>query len=136
MTSRRILVAEDDAAIRQLVAALLRRSSHNVTTVRDGREALDALAADPFDVVVLDLMMPTLDGFDVLELIKANHPDTCVIVLTAAGPMLIGGRDLTRANFVVSKPFDLDELVHLAATCSNSQMPPQPVGPSSEETAA
>jgi CheY-like chemotaxis protein len=133
MEPRRILVAEDDAGIRQLVATLLRRSDHTVVLAADGTEAVEALSREPFDVVVLDLMMPSSDGFDVLEVIKTHHPSTCVIVLTAAGPMLIGGRDLSRANFVIPKPFDLEELVQLAATCQNPV--PKPVGPP-EETAA
>lgn len=125
METRRILVAEDDASIRQLVATLLRRSGHIVETAATGSDALAALAQQTFDVVVLDLMMPVSDGFGVLEEIRRAHGDTCVIVLTAAGPMLIGDRDLSRANFVVEKPFDLDELVHLAATCSNAAPEPQ-----------
>jgi CheY-like chemotaxis protein len=133
MDPKRILVAEDDASIRQLVATLLRRSGNEVTMAANGEEALEALANQTFDVVVLDLMMPSTDGFDVLRVIETNHTSTCVIVLTAAGPLLIGGRDLSRANFVLSKPFDLDQLVHLAATCTNPQ--PQPEKPS-EETAA
>lgn len=126
MVPRRILVAEDDLAIRQLVSTLLRRSGHEVTMVENGDAATAALDAATFDVVILDLMMPQSDGFGVLETIEQKHANTCVIVLTAAGPLLIGGRDLSRANFVVSKPFDLDQLVQLAATCSAESREPVP----------
>lgn len=132
MEHRRILIAEDDESIRKLVATLLTRSGHFVATASTGEHAVRLLREENFDVAILDLFMPVTDGFDVLEQIKRSHSRVCVIVLTAAGPVLIGDRDVSRANHVIPKPFDLDELVQLAATCRHEASGPTPP----QETAA
>jgi DNA-binding response OmpR family regulator len=84
----RILFADDDPDNRDLVARLLRgRGGHDVTTVSDGESALAALARDPFDLVLLDVRMPGLSGFDVLNRIR-KHPDwraIPVVMISALG---------------------------------------------------
>lgn len=80
-----ILVADDDADIRDLVAYRLERDGHNVTTVADGLAALDHLASAAVDLVVLDVMMPGMSGIDVTRAIRADArlAEMPIILLTA-----------------------------------------------------
>ena len=68
-----ILVVDDDASVRRLLADDLRQHGYIVETAEDGRQALALLSSHPFDVVLLDLLMPGVDGFQVLERMKAEQ---------------------------------------------------------------
>lgn len=82
------LVVDDEPGIRFFVEETLHRSGHDVTTVKSGEEALDALRDTPFDLVVLDLKLGgKVDGIKVLEAIRWRWPDTSVIILTAHGSL-------------------------------------------------
>src|SRR5687767_5007647 len=80
-----VLVIDDDAAIRRLLSTLLKRANADVETVPDGRDALARLGSRPYSVVILDLMMPTIDGFSVLQRVSETMPELLkrIIVLTA-----------------------------------------------------
>jgi two-component system, OmpR family, response regulator MtrA len=80
-----ILVSDDDADIRDLVAYRLERDGHTVTTVSDGMAALDHLASAAVDVVILDVMTPGMSGIDAARAIRADrrHAKTPIILLTA-----------------------------------------------------
>lgn len=80
-----ILVVDDDPDIRELIQAILEGDGHNVTLAADGQEALNKLKRRPYDLVVLDIMMPTMSGYEVLEQILAmpSRASTPVIVVTA-----------------------------------------------------
>jgi CheY-like chemotaxis protein len=80
-----ILTVDDDASIRELIEATLSMVGHEVTMAADGTEALAKLKKRRFDLVILDIMMPELDGYQVLERIREmpSRADTPVIVLTA-----------------------------------------------------
>jgi sigma-B regulation protein RsbU (phosphoserine phosphatase) len=84
-----ILVVDDDVLNRTLLSASLQEQGHTVEVVENGRQALDSLAARPFDVVLLDLLMPEMDGFQVLEHMKANDwlQHIPVIVISAVDEM-------------------------------------------------
>ena len=112
-----ILVVDDDASVRSLLRTLLARAGHVVVEAEDGKAAIDQLA-QPFDVILTDLVMPRADGFEVLRRARERQPRTPVVVLTAEGSI----RDCVEAmragafNFV-TKPFharDLQELVERA----------------------
>ena len=83
----RVLVAEDNPVNQKLAAHLLRRRGHDPVLVGNGREAVDALAADPFDLVLMDLQMPEMDGFEATAAIRARDVDrrtrTPIIAVTA-----------------------------------------------------
>ena len=109
-----ILVVDDDADIRLLTRLILERDGHTVALAADGDEALAAVADSPPDVVVLDVMMPDLDGYAVLKRLKesgSNIADIPVILLTAlGGPMDRAKGAIEGAVHHITKPIDLDEL--------------------------
>jgi DNA-binding response OmpR family regulator len=110
--ARRILVIEDDEGIRGAVADALRSEGYEVLTAADGTRGLAlGLAEDP-DLVLLDLMLPGLDGFEVLRRLRADHVQTPVLVVTARGleEDRVRGLDLGADDYLV-KPFALGELL-------------------------
>ena len=111
MKSARVLVVDDEADIRKLVAHLLRRSGHEVAEADNGRAALRALHTSPPDLVVLDVSMPELDGWQTLERIR-DLSDVPVLMLTARGDELERVRGLKAgADDYVVKPFGRQELL-------------------------
>jgi DNA-binding response OmpR family regulator len=111
MTSARVLVIDDDADIRRLVAELLRRAGLLVDQAEDGRAGLRALHNTPPDLVVLDVSMPDLDGWETLERIR-DLSEVPVLMLTARGAELERVRGLKAgADDYVVKPFGRQELV-------------------------
>jgi two-component system OmpR family response regulator len=107
----RILVVDDDPNMRELVAACLGPLGFEMAEARDGREALACLASSKVDLVVLDLMMPGLDGWATCREIK-RRGEVPVIMLTAMGesPQKLRGFELGADDYVV-KPFDPPELL-------------------------
>ena len=111
---KRILVADDDEDVRVIVAKILRGTGFEVETAQDGREALEKLAAQRADLLILDLMMPEMDGWEVLEEIRDREPPP-VIVLTARDDYESFARAVRAgAAAHLVKPFRFQELV---ATC-------------------
>jgi len=104
-----ILVVDDDAVTRSMLTRSLEHDGHVVTTARGGREALDLLRAEPFDVVLLDVLMPDLDGYEVLQEIKADQKlrRLPVIMITALDDMASTVRCIEMgAEDYLPKPFD------------------------------
>jgi two-component system alkaline phosphatase synthesis response regulator PhoP len=112
--SARILIVDDDPAIRRLLSHSLELEGYLVATASDGEEALDQLpVADP-DVVVLDIMMPRMNGLDVLERIRRdpNTADLPVILLTAKAAKEDVWEGWQRGvDYYMTKPFDVEELL-------------------------
>ena len=106
----RILVVEDDATVAEVVGRYLEREGYEVEIVGDGRVALDRATARPPDLMVLDLMLPGLDGFEVFRGLRAMAP-VPVIMLTARGDEdeRVAGLELGADDYV-SKPFSPREL--------------------------
>jgi len=80
-----ILVAEDDDDLRGVLTASLIRNGHRVIPVRDGAEALAAIEREPVDVIVLDLVMPNIDGFEVLARLKEVSKDATIPIVVLSG---------------------------------------------------
>lgn len=110
----RILIVDDEADIRQLVTYALAEDGHEVATAKDGSDAIDQLTEAPPDVVILDLMMPELDGFGLLADLQERglKGETKVLILTARGSERDWkqGYDLG-ADRYMTKPFDPDDLI-------------------------
>lgn len=114
-----VLVAEDDPAIRRLLAATLRRRRLDVEVAADGAEALQALQRARWDVFVTDLMMPNVNGWDLVRWLR-EHPDCrpgSVIVVSAAEREALHGLDPSVVNAIFFKPFDV---LHLGAYVKNA----------------
>jgi DNA-binding response OmpR family regulator len=120
-----VLVVEDDPAIRRLVMMVLQRQGYRTETAADGLEAVVKLDNSAYDVIVLDLMMPNLDGFSFLNRLAESQPDrlSSVIVTSAASPNLIRERMNGKTFQVLPKPFDIHELVGAVRLCIASQNP-------------
>lgn len=120
MTRCPVLVAEDDSSIRKLIASALRRRRLELATAANGAEALEHLQSREWLVLVLDLMMPTVTGWDVIKWLAANphrKPKT-VIVVSATNRELLRDLDPTVVNAVIFKPFDVQQLgAYVKASC-------------------
>lgn len=108
----RVLVVDDDASIRALVARVFLRHGFEVETASDGVEAIDALDASHYDLLLLDLMMPRIDGIGVIEHLSKRPGDRPrVVVMTAAVPDILRRMDRTQISSVITKPFELSDLL-------------------------
>jgi DNA-binding response OmpR family regulator len=107
-----ILVAEDQADIRDLIALNLRHAGYDVTPVADGRAALDSQAERAADLLILDLMMPGLDGLEVCKALRATGRATPILMLTAKSTELdrVLGLELGADDYL-TKPFSMAELL-------------------------
>ncbi|HEX8619600.1 MAG TPA: response regulator [Thermoanaerobaculia bacterium] len=121
-----ILVVEDDPAIRRLVSMVLLRAGYRVDVASDGLEAVLKLGVSEYDVIVLDLMMPNLDGFTFLNTFAREEPERLrkVIVTSAASPAVIKERMLGAPYRLLPKPFDIGELVTHVRSCIDDQGQP------------
>src|SRR5436190_24398839 len=106
-----ILVVDDEPAVRDSLERALRLEGYKVDLAADGGEALESLAGDSPDAVVLDLMMPRMDGFEVCRRMRSSGNRTPVLVLTARDAVTdrVKGLDAGADDYLV-KPFALDEL--------------------------
>jgi two-component system response regulator TctD len=107
----KLLLVEDDPSMQVTLQRALQRRGMEVTGVTDGREALQKWRTGPFDLVVLDLTLPGMDGLEVLAQARRDGLATPVLILTARGT--VGDRVMglnTGADDYLAKPFDLDEL--------------------------
>lgn len=118
----RILVADDDLTIRQLVCTLVRRDGYIVDCVVDGQEAIAKLQEHDYAVILLDLMMPRVDGFGVLDYLKANPParKPLVLVITAYADQRFKEVDPTIVSGILRKPFEIAELGSILSLCVES----------------
>jgi DNA-binding response OmpR family regulator len=107
-----ILVVEDDAGLARRIASTLTEAGHDPIVVHDGEKALDKTKAAPFDLIVLDIILPGMDGFEVLRHLRAQHLASRVLMLTARGEVndRVTGLQLGADDYL-PKPFAMGELV-------------------------
>lgn len=108
----RLLLAEDEPALSKALTAILKRNNYSVDTAFDGQEALDFLESDNYDGVILDIMMPKVDGIEVLKRIREKGSTIPVLLLTAKSEIddKVAGLD-AGANDYLTKPFNSRELL-------------------------
>lgn len=108
----RLLVVEDSLRLQRLLASGLKRAGYAVDVVGEGREALSCARRELYDVVILDLMLPGLDGLEILRALRAEGRDVNVLVLTAKHAVEDRVRGLQQgADDYLQKPFSFDELL-------------------------
>lgn len=107
-----ILIVEDDPVIRQTIEYALKRAGFSTRTSGDGRDALEMARSEPPDLILLDLMLPGIDGFSFAEQVRAADRDVAIVMVSA----LDGQHDKIRgldagADDYITKPFSMDELL-------------------------
>lgn len=108
---KNILVVDDDMSVRTTFSSILRKEGYRVTAVKDGYEAIKAIDEEDFDLALVDLRMPGLDGIEVLEKIKSRRPQTRVIIYTGYGSITTAVEAMRKgAADYLTKPFSPDEL--------------------------
>ena len=107
--SRRALIVEDDPAIRKLVGKLLLRGGIEIDAAHDGKQAIEKIRKGGYSVLVLDLMVPEVNGFEIIEYIKVNRIELPVAVVSAVSQQMLTRLDLDVVKLVITKPFDVDE---------------------------
>lgn len=112
---QRILIVEDDMDIQELLREFLKEAGYEVTSASDGIEAMDLFAKNEFDLILLDIMLPKIDGFGVCELIR-KQSQVPIIMLTALGgeEEQIRGLDLQVDDYI-TKPFSVPILIRKIA---------------------
>ena len=120
----RILIAEDETALAKAVGRILERNNYSVDIVYNGIDALQYLAGGEYDLAILDIMMPGMDGISVLQKIRAQRNPIPVILLTAKSEIddKVLGLDCG-ANDYITKPFDTRELLARIRVLTRGQQP-------------
>lgn len=108
----RILVAEDDVSANKLICTVLRRDNHEVLSAVDGQDALDTLGHHHVDLIVSDVMMPRVDGLELVRLLRGAGWDTPILMLTARQDAeTLHGGFIAGVDDYLTKPADMKELV-------------------------
>jgi CheY-like chemotaxis protein len=115
------LVVDDDEPIRSMLARVVEHQGFNVVTANDGAQAIDRLAKNGYKVVLLDLMMPRVDGFGVLAWMREKDPAllACTIVATAVPEREIARTLADKVYRVHQKPFDVAQLITDVRHCAD-----------------
>lgn len=110
---KRALVVDDDDPIRTMLAKVVERQNFDVDTARDGAEAIERIDEDGYSVILLDMMMPRVDGYGVLRHLKAHHPEKLARTIIASA---VPESEILRAFEIPvyrihAKPFDMARLI-------------------------
>ena len=118
---KRILIVDDDEPIRAMLAKIVGRQDLDVVTARDGAEAIERIDENGFSVILLDLMMPRVDGYGVLRHLQAHHPEKlkCTIIASAVSESEILRNFEIPVYRIHAKPFDMPRLLEDIRTCAD-----------------
>lgn len=125
MERKRLLIVDDDRMTRMLIPALLAERHWDIQQASDGAEAIDRLAQREFDVMVLDLMMPNVNGFQVLDHLRLKHPQLLKKTIVLSGlagqkqALELSEKELFR---IMRKPFRMRDLVNAILTCAGEEV--------------
>jgi len=109
--SARILVVDDEEIVLRSCLRILSGDEFQVETVQDGRQALQKVEENPYDVMILDIMMPNVDGLEVLRRVKETHPNVDVVMVTGLAQIDTAVKAMKLGAFdYIAKPFEPDEL--------------------------
>lgn len=117
----KVLVVDDDDSIRNLLLTLLRRRAVGCDGAADGEEAIALVEQRQYSLILLDLMMPRMDGFQVIRELRMRGNATPIVVVTAAGQARVSTLDPNQVKAVLSKPFEISQLVDtVLSLCADS----------------
>ena len=120
MPPRRALIVEDDPAIRKLVEKLLTRKGIEIESAPDGARAIEKIRTETYSALILDLMVPEVNGFEIIEFVKQHAPKMPIAVVSAVSQQALTNLDLDVVKLVISKPFDVDEFTKaVVALCDD-----------------
>jgi CheY-like chemotaxis protein len=111
----RILIADDEPAIRRLLQRILSQEQYTVATASNGREALAAIAQETPDLLVLDLMMPVMSGWEVYRQLRSREHARLPIIVLTAGERASRAQQQLPDTIVLAKPFELDDFLATVA---------------------
>ena len=117
----RALVVEDDPAIRRLVGKLLQRRGIDIDVANDGKQAIEKISTGEYSVLILDLMVPEVNGFEIIDFVRKNQIRTPVAVVSAVSAQALTKLDTKIVKLVISKPFDVEEFTSKIVSLCCSQ---------------
>src|ERR1700734_2207718 len=107
----RVLIAEDNPAVREFIARSLATQGHAITSVADGQQALDTLAKEKFDVLVTDIVMPNVDGIALALKAVRLFPDLRIVMISGYAQERMRAHNLDAlVHRIIAKPFSLEEI--------------------------
>ena len=120
MSQPRALIIDDDDPIRAMLSTIVQHQGISVDTARDGGEAIESLDRDGYNVVLLDLMMPRVDGYAVLAHMRKHQPEllSCTILATAVPERDVDRKLKDPVYMVHTKPFDMRQLIADVRHCA------------------
>ncbi len=120
MERKKALVVDDDDPIRAMLSKIVSRQNLDVDTARDGVEAIERIDKDGYSLIVLDLMMPRIDGYGVLQHLNDHHPEklACTIIASAVPESEILKRFRLPIFRIHPKPFDMTRLIEDIRECT------------------
>jgi CheY-like chemotaxis protein len=110
----KVLVVDDDPAILEICSDLLQTEGYTVSVATNGQQALEQLRTDPPQVILMDIMMPVLDGVEACRQVKANPVTAAipVVLMSARTNLTRQSQERASADALVAKPFDIDHLLN------------------------
>lgn len=115
LIQRQILIVDDDPSIRNLLRLVAERRGLSVDMAADGTEALELLAERRYDLAVVDLMMPRLNGYDLVTALRTFPQRPAIVIATAMTDSLVGLLDAELVHTIIRKPFDIEMVGALMA---------------------
>lgn len=113
---RKILVVEDDVTLRETIMLVLRCENYEVHGAMNGKEAIELNQANDYDLIITDILMPEMDGFEVIQYIRKHKPDTKLIAISGGGRVMAKDYLFIARNSgcsaTLTKPFDNGDLLN------------------------
>ena len=112
------MIVDDEEMMRTLLEKILVREGYQISTAVDGRDALEKLETEQFEMIISDMKMPHINGFELLKAVKQEYPSTSVIIMTAYGDTYsVKDALLLGADEYITKPFKSHEISLIVERC-------------------